>query len=122
MDRQPPLGVIGAVLVFLPGFKGVFDRCLRADLARRQVDAPTAVEWVAFEDVGQLVEVDWEWPQHRRGAAAQLSIELVGQLIIAGPVSLPEQSNDPASEFGSSFDVRMRAALSPSPASCSASS
>ena len=105
MDRQPPLGVIGAVFVFLAGFEGVFDRCLRPDLARREVDAAAGVEWVAFEDAGQLLEVDRQGPQHRRRAAAEQSIELVGELSVPGPASLPERKHEIASEFGGSFDV-----------------
>jgi len=54
---QPPLGVICGVLVLLRGFPGVFDRWLRPDFTRREVDAAAPVERVAFEDAGELVKV-----------------------------------------------------------------
>jgi len=96
VDRQPPLGVIGAVLVFLAGLKGVFDRCLSPDLARGEVDAAAGVEWVAFEDAGQLLEVDGQVPQYWRCAVA----ELVGQVSIPVPASLPESNHELASQLG----------------------
>ena len=93
------------VLVFLSGFKGVFDRCLWPDLPGREVDAPAGVDWVAFEDAGQLLEIDRQGPQHRRWAAAELSIELVGEVIVPDPASLPERKTEPVSEFGRSFNA-----------------
>jgi hypothetical protein len=105
VDGQPPLGVVGAVLVFLAGLEGVFDRCLSPDLARHEVDAAAGVEWVAFEDVGQFVEVDGQGPQHRRRAAAELSFELVGQVSIPGPASVSERKNEIATQFGRSFNA-----------------
>ena len=58
VDRQPPLGIISGVLVFLPGLQGVFDRRLRPDLTGPDIDAAPDAEWVAFEDAGQLLEID----------------------------------------------------------------
>ena len=58
------------------------------------------MDWVAFEDASQLLEVDGQRPQHRRRAAAELSIELIGELIVPDPASLPERNNEPVSEFG----------------------
>jgi hypothetical protein len=58
VDRQPPLGIISGVLVFLSGLQGVFDRCLRPYLTGLDIDAAPGSEGVAFEDAGQLVEVD----------------------------------------------------------------
>ena len=63
------------------------------------------MDWVAFEDAGQLLEVDRQGPQHRRWAAAELSIELVGEVIVPDPASLPERNNEPVSEFGRSFNT-----------------
>jgi hypothetical protein len=69
------------------------------------VDPASGAEWVAFEDPGQLLEVDGHGPQHCRCAAAEQSIELVGQLIIPDPIALPKQNNEPASEFRGSFNA-----------------
>jgi hypothetical protein len=52
-----------------------------------------------------ILEVDGQRPQHRRGAAAELSIELLGQVSIPGPASLPESKHDGATEFVGSFNV-----------------
>ena len=38
-------------------------------------------------------------------AAAEVSIELVGQVGIPGPASLPERKHEAATEFGGSFNV-----------------
>ena len=122
MDRQPPLGIINGVLVFLSGFQGVFNGCLRPDLTGREVDAAADVDWVAFEDAGQLLEVDGQGSQHRRWTAAELSIELVGEVIVPDPASLRERNTEPVSEFGRPSTHCMTAAIRPSPASCSASS
>ena len=48
---------------------------------------------------------DTQRPQHRRWAAAELSIELVGQVSIPDPASLPERKHEAATEFGGSFHV-----------------
>ena len=102
MDRQPPLWIIGAVLVFLSGLEGVFDCCLRPDLTRPDVDAASRREWVAFKDASQLLEVDGQGPQHRRRAAAEHSIKLVGQLIIPVPASQAERNHEIARRLGGS--------------------
>ena len=97
MHPQPPLGVICGVLVFFPGFAGVFDRCLGPDFTRREVDAAASMERVAFEDVGQLVKVDRQWSQHGRWTRAEHGIELVGQVVISVPASVPERKSAVAS-------------------------
>ena len=69
------------------------------DFAGTDVDAGSGAEWVAFEDSGQLLEVDGQGPQHRRWAAAEQSIKLVGQLIIPLPASLTERNHEIASRL-----------------------
>jgi hypothetical protein len=103
VDRQPPLGIISGVLVFLSGLEGVFDRCLRPHLTRPDIDAAPDADGVAFEDAGQLLEVDGQSAQHRRRSAAELSLKLVGQLIIPVPASLPEANHEIASQLGGSI-------------------
>ena len=102
MDRQPPLGIINGVLVLLPGLQGVIDRCLRPHLTRPDIDAPPDSERVAFEDAGQLLEVDGQSAQPRRRPAAELSLKLLGQLIIPLPASLPQADHEIASQLGGS--------------------
>ena len=105
MDRQPPLGIITGVLVFLSGLQDVFDRRLRPDLTGRDIDAAPDAEWIAFEDAGQLLEVDGQGAQHRCRSAAEMSLKLVGQLIIPLPASLPEADHEFASQLGGSVDA-----------------
>ena len=100
MDRQPPLGIITGVLVFLSGLQDVFDRRLRPDLTGRDIDAAPDAEWIALEDAGQLIEIDGQRAQHRCRSAAGLSLKLVGQLIIPVPASLPEADHESASQLG----------------------
>src|SRR5881275_811142 len=102
MDRQPPLGIISGVLVFLSGLQDVFDRRLRPDLTGPDIDPAPDAEWVAFEDAGQLLEIDGQGAQHRRRSAAELSLKLLGQLIIPLPASLPEADHEFASQRGGS--------------------
>lgn len=59
-------------------------------------------ERVAFEDAGQLLEIDGQRPQHRRRAAAQQRINLIGQLIIPSPASLAQRSHELTSQLGGS--------------------
>jgi len=63
---------------------------------------PPAREGVALEDPGQLLEVDGQGAQHRCRSAAELSLKLVGQLIIPVPASLPEADHEFASQLGGS--------------------
>jgi hypothetical protein len=103
MDRQPPLGIITGVLVFLSGLQDVFDRRLRPDLTGRDIDAAPDAEWIAVEDAGQLLEIDGQGAQHRCRSAAELSLKLVGQLIIPLPASLPKADHEFASQLGGSI-------------------
>ena len=64
------------------------------------IDAAPDAEWVAFEDAAQLLEVDGQGAQHRCRSAAELSLKLVGQLIIPVPASLPESNHELASQLG----------------------
>ena len=59
-------------------------------------------EWVALEDAGQLLEIDGQAAQHRCRPAAELSLKLVGQLIIPLPASLPQADHELASQLGGS--------------------
>ena len=102
MDRQPPLGINSGLLVFLSALEGVFDRYLRPHLTGPDIDAAPNAEWVAFEDAGQLLEVNGQGAHHRRRSAAELSLKLVGQLIIPVPASLPEANHALASQLGGS--------------------
>jgi len=102
VDRQPPLGIISGLLVFLSGLQGVFDRCLSPHLTGPEIDAAPGAEGVAFEDPDQLLEVDGQGAQHRCRSAAELSLKLVGQLIIPVPASLPEADHEFASQLGGS--------------------
>ena len=102
MDRQPPLGIISGLLVFLSGLQGVFDRCLRPHLTGPDIDAAPDAEGAAFEDAGQLLEIDGQGAQHRCRSAAELGLKLVGQLIIPVPASLPEADHEFASQLGGS--------------------
>ena len=61
--------------------------------------APDA-EGVALEDAGQLLEIDGQGAQHRCRSAAEMSLKLVGQLIIPLPASLPEADHEFASQLG----------------------
>ena len=103
MDRQPPLGIITGVLVFLSGLRDVFDRRLRPDLTGRDIDAAPDAEWIALEDAGQLLEIDGHGAQHRCRSAAELSLKLLGQLIIPLPASLPQAHHEPTSQLDSSI-------------------
>ncbi len=100
MDRQPPLGIITGVLIFLSGLQNVIDRRLRPHLTGPDIDAATDAEGVALEDAAQLLEIDGQGPQHRCRSAAELSLKLVGQLIIPLPASLPESNHELASQLG----------------------
>jgi hypothetical protein len=102
VDRQPPLGIITGVLVFLSGLQGVFDRRLRPHLTGRDIDAAPDAERVALEDAGQLLEIDGQGAQRRCRSAAELSLKLVGQLIIPLPASLPEPDHESTSQLGGS--------------------
>jgi hypothetical protein len=90
------------VLVFLSGLQDVFDRCLRPDLTSRDIDAAPDAEGLAFEDAGQLLEVDGQGAQHRCRSAAEMGLKLVGQLIIPLPASLPEADHESASQLAGS--------------------
>jgi hypothetical protein len=61
---------------------------------------PPAVSGSPSEDAGQLLEVDGQRPQHRRRAAAEQSINLVGQLIIPAPASPAERNHEITSQLG----------------------
>ena len=102
MDRQPPLGTITGVLVFLSGLHGIFDRCLRPDLTGPDIDAAPDAERVALEDAGQLLEIDGQAAQHRRRPAAELSLKLLGQLTIPLPAPLPQADHELVSQLGGS--------------------
>ncbi|MBV9415493.1 MAG: hypothetical protein JO363_11000 [Solirubrobacterales bacterium] len=102
MDRQPPLGIISGVLVFLSGLQGVFDRRPRPHLTGPEIDAAPDAEGVALEDAGQLLEVDGQGAQHRRRPAAELSLKLLDQLIIPVPPPLQEADHELASQPGGS--------------------
>ena len=102
MDRQPPLGIISGVLVFLSGLQGVFDRCLRPHLTGPDIDAAPDAEGVALEDASQLLKVDRQGAQHRHWSAAELGLKLVGQLIIPVPAALPQANHEIASQLGGS--------------------
>jgi hypothetical protein len=88
-----------------PGFPGVFDRCLRPDVTRLEVNAAAPVERVAFDDAVQLVKVDRQGPQHGRRTGAEHGIELAGQVVISVPASLPERENQMANLFGRAFNA-----------------
>ena len=81
---------------------GVFDRRLRPHLTGPDIDAAPDAEGVAFEDAGQLLEVDGQGAQHRCRSAAEPGLKLVGQLIIPFPASLPEADHEFASQLGGS--------------------
>ncbi len=100
MDRQPPLGIISGVLVFLSGLHGVFDRRLRPHLTGPDIDAAPDAEGFALEEAGQLLKADGHGAQHRRRYAAELGLELIGQLIIPVPASLPQADHQFASQLG----------------------
>ena len=100
MHRQPPLRIINGPLVFLSGLQGVIDRRLRPHLTGPDIDAAPDAERVALEDAAQLLEVDGQAAQHRRRPAAELSLKLVGQLIIPVPPSLPQADHEFASQLG----------------------
>src|SRR5437764_12601271 len=93
MDRQPPLGIITGVLVFLSGLQDVFDRRLRPHLAGPDIDAAPDAHGVALEDAGQLLEIGGQAAQDRCRSAAELSLNLVGQLIIPLPAPLPQANH-----------------------------
>ena len=101
LRRGPPATarVITGVLVFLSGLQDVFDRRLRPHLTGPDIDAAPDAEWIALEDAGQLLEVDGQGAQHRCRSAAELSLKLVGQLIIPVPASLPEADHEFASQL-----------------------
>jgi HPt (histidine-containing phosphotransfer) domain-containing protein len=99
VDRQPPLGIISGALVFLAGLQGVIDRCPRPHLTGPDINAAPDAEGVALEDAGQLLEVDRQGAQHRRRSAAELSLKLLGQLIIPVPASLPQTDHEFASQL-----------------------
>ena len=105
MDRQPPLRIISGLLVFLSGLEDVFDRCLRPHLTGPDIDPAPDAEGVALEDAGQLLEVDGHGAQHRCRSAAELSLKLVGQLIIPVPPSLPQADHEFASQLGGSVNA-----------------
>ena len=102
MDRQPPLGIISGVLVLLSGLHGIFDRRLRPYLTGPDIDPAPDAQGVALEDAGQLLKVDGQGAQHRCRSAAELSLKLVGQLIISLPASLPQANHEFASQLGGS--------------------
>jgi hypothetical protein len=102
VDHQPPLGIITGVLVFLSGPQGVFDRRPRPHLTGPDIDPAPDAQGVALEDAGQLLEIDGQAAQHRRQPAAELSLKLVGQLIIPVPASLPQADHELASQLGGS--------------------
>ena len=60
---------------------------------------PPDAQWVALEDAGQLLEVDGQSAQHRCRSAAELSLKLVGQLIIPLPASPPQANHEFASQL-----------------------
>ena len=60
---------------------------------------PPTVRGVALEDAGQLLEVDRQGAQHRRRPAAELSLKLLGQLIIPVPAPLPQADHEIASQL-----------------------
>ena len=88
------------VLVFLSGPQDVFNRRLRPDLTSRDIDAAPDAEWIALEDAGQLLQIDGQGAQHRCRSATEMSLKLVGQLIIPLPASLPDADHESASQLG----------------------
>ncbi|MGO9496120.1 MAG: hypothetical protein ACLQA5_05305, partial [Solirubrobacteraceae bacterium] len=66
------------------------------------IDADPDAEGVAFEDAAQLLEVDGQGARHRCRSAAELSLKLVGQLIIPRPASLPQADHEFASQLDGS--------------------
>ena len=79
--------------------QGVIDRCPRPHLTGLDIDAAPDAERVALEDAGQLLEVDGQGAQHRYRPAPELSLKLLGQLIIPLPASLPKANHEFASQL-----------------------
>ena len=82
--------------------RGEFDRYMSPHFAGPDVDVASGAKWVAFEDAGQLLEVDGQGAQRRRRSAAELSLKLVGQLIIPIPASQPQADHESSSQLGGS--------------------
>jgi hypothetical protein len=72
------------------------------DLTGPDIDPAPDAERVDLEEAGQLLEIDGQGAQHRCRSAAELSLKLVGQLIIPLPASLPEADHEFASQLGGS--------------------
>ena len=77
----------------------VYSIAARAHLTAPDIDPASDAHRVAFEDAGQLLEVDGQGAQHRCRSAAELSLKLVGQLIIPVPASVPEANHELASQL-----------------------
>jgi hypothetical protein len=103
VDRQPPLGIITGILVFLPRLHGILDRCLRPHLTGLDIDPAPDAQGVTLEDAGQLLKLDGQGAQHHCRPAAELSLKLVGQLIIPLPAPLPQANHEFASQLGGSI-------------------
>jgi hypothetical protein len=56
-----------------------------------QVNPSTADQRITFEERGQHLQIDRERPKQRRGATPEDRLELIGQLLVAIPASLPQR-------------------------------
>ena len=72
------------------------------------IDETSLLPEAGLQDHGQLLEVDGEWLEVGRGAAAQGGVELVGELAVAVPAPLTELAGagvGQAGRFGDAEDV-----------------
>jgi hypothetical protein len=83
-----------------PRSPGHIRRGLRPHLSGPDIDAAPDAQGVALEDAGQLLEVDGQAAQHHCRPAAELSLKLLGQLIIPVPASPPQANHELASQLG----------------------
>ena len=96
---EPAVGVlvVGIVLALLAR---VVDRRLRSDLTGAKVDPPAALDRVALEEAGRLLEVNGKRAQHGCGPTVERRVELVGEIVVAFPCALSQLPGGAPGELG----------------------
>ncbi|MGV9945607.1 hypothetical protein [Rhodococcus aetherivorans] len=89
LDEQPAVRVAVRVVV-----GHLVDDHGRPRLPGLEVETAAAVDDIAFEQRGQLVEIDRQWPEHR-SSPGQCGLELVGELRVSGPATHVQRRGAP---------------------------
>ncbi len=85
-----PALVVLVVWVFLPDILGVLDRSLRPDLASVKVDPSATGQRVTLQHSRELLQVNREALQQQRGSPAERGVDLIGEVGVALPVTVPQ--------------------------------